>query len=149
MNLLPMSSPAFNQFWSVFPLKVGKLAAEQSFKKAIRMATVDEILAGVERYKKSKPEYADWCHPKTWLNQGRWMDEAPEAPQACNHAAPQTVFGLTKIIEAKQKLMNELRNKHASEGPLSTDWNSEAARRDYVKLKQEIKTATEQLARMA
>lgn len=23
-----------------------------------------------------KPTYADYCHPKTWLHQGRWMDEA-------------------------------------------------------------------------
>lgn len=30
---------------------------------------------GVRRYLTSKPAYADWAHPETWLNKGRWMDE--------------------------------------------------------------------------
>lgn len=71
---------AFTQFWAAFPRKVGKLAALEQFRKALGLATVDEILAGVERYKASKPPYADWCHPKTWLSQGRWLDEPDSEP---------------------------------------------------------------------
>ena len=65
----------FETFWQVYPKKVGKLAAQQAYKKARRLATAEMLLAGVERYTRNKAEYADWCHPTTWLNQGRWMDE--------------------------------------------------------------------------
>ena len=65
----------FDRFWAVYPRRVGKLAAMQAFQKARKLASVEDIIAGVERYIRSKPEYADWCHATTWLNQGRWMDE--------------------------------------------------------------------------
>jgi hypothetical protein len=65
----------FDQFWALYPLKVGKLAAERAFTKARQSATAAQLLAGVEQYKAHKPAYADWCHPKTWLTQGRWMDD--------------------------------------------------------------------------
>ena len=32
-------------------------------------------MAGLERYKRYKPNDRDWLHPSTFLNQGRWMDE--------------------------------------------------------------------------
>ena len=69
------SPSGFDAFWTAFPKRVGKLAAEKAYSKALKLATLPELLAGVERYKQSKPAYADWCHPATWLNQGRWMDE--------------------------------------------------------------------------
>lgn len=69
----------FDQFWAAYPRKVGKLDAMKAYAKARTVATAEEILAGVEQYKRNKPEYADWCHPSTFLNQGRWMDE-PDAP---------------------------------------------------------------------
>lgn len=65
----------FEAFWAEFPRKTGKLAAIEKFKQARKIASVEDIMAGVRRYVVSKPEYADWCHPKTWLSQGRWMDE--------------------------------------------------------------------------
>jgi hypothetical protein len=65
----------FDQFWASFPRKTAKLAALKAYEKARRLDSAENILAGVERYKRNKPEYADWCHPTTFLNQGRWMDE--------------------------------------------------------------------------
>jgi hypothetical protein len=77
----------FEQFWRSFPRKVGKLAAEKEYQRARKRATADEILAGIQVYLVTKPAYADWCHPKTWLSQGRWLDEAPASMQAfvCPH----------------------------------------------------------------
>lgn len=66
----------FAQFWAAYPRKVGKLAAEKAYRQAVKQASAGELLEGVQRYLRTKPSYADWCHPKTWLNQGRWMDEA-------------------------------------------------------------------------
>ena len=67
--------PGFAVFWAIYPRKVGKLAAEKAYAKARQVASAEELLAGIERYIKNKPAYADWCHPRTWLVQGRWMDE--------------------------------------------------------------------------
>lgn len=68
----------FDTFWAAFPRRIGKLDAMKAYAKARTVATAAEILAGVELYKQHKPEYADWCHPSTFLNKGRWMDEYDE-----------------------------------------------------------------------
>jgi hypothetical protein len=73
-----MAQSDFDRFWAVCPRRTGKLAAEAEFKKALKRATVEELIAGMEQYKAHKPAYADWCHPRTWLHQGRWMDEWDE-----------------------------------------------------------------------
>lgn len=82
----------FNAFWSAYPRKVGKFDAKKAYAKARVIATADEILAGVETYKRCKPDYADWCHPATWLNKGRWLDEydedAPKMKRSCPHDPP-------------------------------------------------------------
>lgn len=65
----------FDVFWQRFPRRVGKLDAVKAYAKARKVASADDILTGVDRYIANKPEYADWCHPSTWLNKGRWMDE--------------------------------------------------------------------------
>lgn len=65
----------FDQFWEKYPRRVGKLDAMRAFEKARKMASLAEILEGIDLYMATKPEYADYCHPSTWLNKGRWMDE--------------------------------------------------------------------------
>ncbi len=75
----------FEQFWKVFPRRVGKLAARKAYEKAQRTgATAEELLDGVALYLRHKPSYADYCYPASWLNAGRWQDEwgAPEQVQA-------------------------------------------------------------------
>ncbi len=67
-------------FWAVYPRKIGKLAALKAFAKARKTATLDDIIAGVDRYVMYKPDYADWAHPTTWLNAGRWMDDYTPRP---------------------------------------------------------------------
>lgn len=66
---------SFSEFWSAYPRKVGKLIAMEKYRKALKLATHEDIMAGVQRYIETKPDDIDWCHPKTWLQQGRWMDE--------------------------------------------------------------------------
>jgi len=66
----------FNQFWSVWPKKVGKDPAEKSFYKL----PVDEILYA-KIIKAVKSQSITWNdsqyipNPATWLNQKRWNDE--------------------------------------------------------------------------
>jgi len=77
-----MHTSEFDQFWAAYPRKIGKLAAQAAFKRARTQATLVEILDGIARYVKGKPQYADFCHPRTWLTQGRWMDEYGACPTA-------------------------------------------------------------------
>lgn len=72
------------QFWPLWPNKVGKPAAAAAFEKARkRGATLDQILAGVRQYVREKPPERSWLNPATFLNQERYLDEpAKQAPQA-------------------------------------------------------------------
>ncbi len=77
----------FANFWSEYPRKVGKAQAMQAYSKALRgtlrlqlacglgPATHEEIIQGLERYKRDKPDYADWKHGSTFLNSVSWIDE--------------------------------------------------------------------------
>lgn len=80
----------FAEFWSRYPRRVGKLAAKTAYEKARKSGvTQAELLAGLERYITTKPAWQDWCHPRTWLVQGRWLDEVevpkPVEPWICRH----------------------------------------------------------------
>lgn len=65
----------FDQFWNRFPRRIGKFDAMRAYEKARRLATAAQILDGVDAYVIHKPHWQDFCHPATWLNQGRWLDE--------------------------------------------------------------------------
>jgi hypothetical protein len=81
----------FEEFWRLYPRRVGKIAAQKEYDKVRRGGTTqDELLDGITQYVKTKPSYADYCHPRTWLAQGRWMDEAPTSRPAwtCPHDPP-------------------------------------------------------------
>ena len=67
---------AFDRFWSVYPRKAGKQDAQRSFERALKVATLNEILAGAQKYADDPNRVAQFtAHPSTWLNQGRWSDE--------------------------------------------------------------------------
>ena len=68
----------FTTFWARFPRKVGKLAAKKAYLKARKTETAETLLGGIGRYLAAKADYADICHPSTFLTQGRYLDE-PDA----------------------------------------------------------------------
>ena len=73
----------FESFWNFYPKKVGKIAAEKAFNKAVQSgADATEIVLGAMRYAKDKSRLeAFTAHPATWINAGRWLDEiTPEKP---------------------------------------------------------------------
>lgn len=83
----------FDIFWKRYPRRVAKLSAMKAFQKARETASLAEVIAGVDIYIQTKPDYADYCFPATWLNQGRWMDEAPAkkaGPMAAGRTCPHT-----------------------------------------------------------
>lgn len=70
--------PMFLDFWNLYPRKVGKQAAKKAYLKACNSVADFVILAGVKRLASDPnlPPKDFIPHPATWLNEGRWDDEA-------------------------------------------------------------------------
>ncbi len=68
---------AFDLFWKVYPLKVGKAAAKKAWDKAVAEAgDQDWIINGASRYAQDPNRHPSYtAYPATWLNAGRWADE--------------------------------------------------------------------------
>ena len=63
----------FDRFWEKYPRKVGKLAAMREWQR--QRPPLSDVLAALEwqAHEWGDPTYIP--HPRTWLHQGRWMDE--------------------------------------------------------------------------
>ena len=95
----PTASKAFDEFWSRYPRKVGKVAARKAFTQALRMTDVSAIIRGVEALKiqvaGKDPQFTP--HPATWLNEGRWDDEAPGQQQIPTNSPWDPSFHRTRV----------------------------------------------------
>lgn len=83
----PPISPdgGFDRFWTAYPKKVGKGAAEKAFLRARLNGHLPEVLKAIESQKHSEQWQKDGGqfipNPATWLNQRRWEDGEPQAKQ--------------------------------------------------------------------
>lgn len=79
----------FDDFWEVYPRKIGKGQARRAWTKAVKDTDPSVILAGAR-------EFYQWCvrdrtetqfipHPSTWLNGERWLDERRTDPQPASN----------------------------------------------------------------
>lgn len=73
----------FNEFWAVYPKKVGKQAAFKAWQRVKPNAELHGKIMGAvmaatktEQWQREKGRYIP--NPATWLNQGRWDDEITE-----------------------------------------------------------------------
>ena len=102
---LSSSNESFNQFWSAYPRKVSKKAAERLFERIVskREATAAELLAGAECYARlcradgREPRFIK--HPTTWLNGGCWSDET-ESPPRPVRGSPEKSNSLVERVKA-------------------------------------------------
>ncbi len=72
----------FDAFWALYPFKVGRLAAEKAFRKALTRTTADRIIEAMGKqaaHIRAQGERGFKKHPTTWLNEGHWDDEVEEA----------------------------------------------------------------------
>lgn len=72
----------FDEFWSVYPRKVGKGHARKAWEKAIQKTSPTTIIAGATKYRDDRhrdPQFT--AHPSTWLNGERWDDQPTETKQ--------------------------------------------------------------------
>jgi uncharacterized protein YdaU (DUF1376 family) len=77
----------FNEFWAMYPNKVGKPDAERKFAKALAKTDLETLMAGLRRYV-AKTDDRPWCNPSTWLNQERWADQPAVGPPRFSKPTP-------------------------------------------------------------
>lgn len=67
----------FDNFWLIYPRRVGKGSAQKAFAKAIESTSVDEVMAGANRLANDPnlPLIQFIPYPATWLNREGWNDE--------------------------------------------------------------------------
>lgn len=99
----------FESFWSVYPRKSGKLKAQIAFKKALRLVSLDDLIAGAKRYANDpnrSPSFT--AEASSWLNAGRWDDE-PLAPrvQSWDERKEQQAIISRKQTEASRRAAQE------------------------------------------
>lgn len=95
-------SLTFENFWEAYPSKVAKGAAEKSFKKALKSASVDEIMNGLKTYCQTKKvTNGVVCNPTTWLNQERWNDTYKDF-EMVKHEPPK--YDESAIYEMEEKI---------------------------------------------
>jgi hypothetical protein len=78
------SENGFEEFWRIYPRKVGKGTARRAWAKAITGTSLEKITAAATRYASREfarmsagenPDLRYTAHPATWLNAERWDDE--------------------------------------------------------------------------
>jgi hypothetical protein len=93
---------AFDRFWSAWPNKVGKPAAERALAKVAD--EIEAILAGVAAYVRDKPPDRPWLNPATFLNQRRWED----APASTNTPSRRLTGRPTSARESNAQFVSEM-----------------------------------------
>lgn len=101
--------PADNRdlFWQAYPNKVGKpkaLAKLDACRK--RSVAFADIMAGLDRYIRTKPPDRAWLNPETFLNQERWTDQ-PAPQQQGNSNGRRTVHDAANDLLSKINALNE------------------------------------------
>ncbi len=74
----------FALFWSEYPKKVGKDAAQSAWARKVKTQdTIKAIMQAVQEHRRSEAWKKDngqfIPNPATWLNQGRWKDDPAAA----------------------------------------------------------------------
>jgi len=93
----------FDLFWKIYPLKVGKAAAQKAWVKASAETDPDLIISGALRYAQDpnrNPSFT--AHPTTWLNAARWADD-PLPPREMTIEEKRAQEALQAKLRAEQE----------------------------------------------
>lgn len=100
-------------WWPIYPLKRAKRAALKAFIKTRREGiSLEQLVQGVEAYIVGKCGDYAWCHPATWLNQGRWDDEFEGGEGSMMNVDPN--------LEAHRRTMSRIRDDSFEIDPATT-----------------------------
>jgi uncharacterized protein YdaU (DUF1376 family) len=104
----------FDEFWELYPNKVGKNDARKAFVRIAKtQATTFEKLMGGLRAYVAKNDDRPWCNPATWLNQGRWDDQPAHDTRA--RASPKRNGGFLDLAMNLERQANERDHDHLEE----------------------------------
>ncbi|WP_052493306.1 hypothetical protein [Rhodococcus sp. MEB064] len=105
------TSELFAEFWSAYPRKVGKGAAEKAFTRAVKRAGDTVVLDGVRRLAADPnlpTEKKFIPHPRTWLNEDRWEDEPLPPDRATpRYSRPDPTARQTSVTEIANRLRSQ------------------------------------------
>ncbi len=140
------------KIYDAYPKKLGRKDAIAAIEKALVKIDFEKLLGLVNQYAEAVKEkdFQFVPYPATWFNGEHFFDDPAMwsmKPPVQNGTA--SVFELTKIIEAKKKLADDLRNRHATEGPLTTDWSSDEAKKNFSSLQRDIRELTGKISQKA
>ena len=112
---------AFERFWKVYPKSADKRTAFNAWKRAVKRADPETIMAGAERYRDDPnrdPAYTK--NGSTWLNADAWLND-PLPPRG--GSGPQTFD--QQRIQANNDLFMEIAGSVAG----GDVWNSDSFNR--------------------
>lgn len=137
--------------YDAYPRKISRPDALRAIRKAMTKVDPADLLKKTLEYAAARQGEDDKFtpHPATWFNAERYNDK-PETWKSSGPATngkPPSIFELKTVLEAKQKSAQDLKNKFAAEGPLTTDWSNPEAKESYRVLRQEIKDLETTLAK--
>ena len=92
---------SFDAFWTAYPRKVAKAAAQQAWQKIKPTPELCKtILAAVEQQKQTDQWRKDGGrfipYPATWLNQERWTDEISGNGELTHDATEEEIAALER-----------------------------------------------------
>ena len=98
---------------------------------------------------------AAWCEVNHKLPTKRrfinWLNRIEQPMKSTTPAKPQpkSIWEVSKVLEAKQKLADELMARHAVQGPLDTTWDDRRNQDQYKALRADIRELGKKMAAMA
>jgi hypothetical protein len=95
----------FDEFWEIYPNKVGKPAARRAFPGALCKVSLTDLIVGLRRYMVHKPADRQWLNPATFLNQERWADQPAKVESNGNGRHPANAC--SAAIERIQQQISE------------------------------------------
>jgi hypothetical protein len=111
------SQELFNEFWDLWPTRIGKAPARKAFPAALGKASLTTILDGVRTYVRCKPADRPWLNPATWLHQERWNDEFATKPNGHAVSEPDAVQ-LAEIEDFKARIRESFRSREDPQSEL-------------------------------
>tara|TARA_Y100001963_G_scaffold64873_1_gene90333 strand:+ start:382 stop:759 length:378 start_codon:yes stop_codon:yes gene_type:complete len=99
----------FDEFYKLYPRKVGRFMANKSFKKLSRrdkMLAYDGLLNYIRFWEHNKTEKQFIPHPSTWINQRRWEDEI-ELPKTKEQKSKNIDEEVIAFRKQQQKLLED------------------------------------------
>jgi len=88
-----LASPAFDHFWAMYPLKVGKQEARRVWHQELKPDEPTAVAIGnALSWQRQQPRWLEEAgkyipHPATYLRKRRWEDEPPMLPNVSSKTA--------------------------------------------------------------